>query len=725
MTGTSFSTISPRRPIVLRYAFAALAVYALTLPGALTAHAATKAGVSAAVRGVVERAAKDTAARIRSGQDIFMGDGIRSWLESGMQLMLLDETVFTIGPDSELIVDEFVYDPQTESGHVATTLTKGALRFVTGKVAKGGPDDVTVKMPVGTVGIRGTFGAASWDGSRAMVLLLGPGADNDAFSEEGRLDVTANGQTVELTRPGFGTTIAPGQPPAPAFRFTPELVGAMFGGGPGAPSGDDAGTEDSADTGASTSDSADPSADTDDSGTDTADSSTDTGDAGTDTSDTSTDSGSSGTLDSGTTTDVETSAGGDTSLALEATDTTTTLAASDTSSAELRTQITTQQATADITSTSTSISPVGLTTLQTLAGLTNGSLVFSKTGTPIGFGALGFENGTFDSVLKADLGAQTIGGSTSSIMVTGNPEAGAASTVTYPIPTVSMTSGFRGFAQYDYSLVQSAGTNACFTGCTAALRVRLVDIDAAVSGVADIQFSMRSGSMTELSALRNALADDPEMINDWVSTLLVHSDTPAEQILEKLKGLSDSLTRLGDGHAFVLEAGDAVKTFKKFYVTKLTELTGIAAGVFHYTGTSNFTQTLLGGGSVNFDGTMQASLQIDFGARTFGGGLSGVVVDSTAAGGNINAATGFGTAAFPVAPNNYYPDISGSPMMGIASLPVTNPDFTVVDGSILNEGTAIAARAGLQVDYDLGNGTDFGRGLMLTGVRTAGPAPAP
>ncbi len=264
-------------------------------------------------------------------------------------------------------------------------------------------------------------------------------------------------------------------------------------------------------------------------------------------------------------------------------------------------------------------------------------------------------------------------------MVTGNPEAGAASTVTYPIPTVSMTSGFRGFAQYDYSLVQSAGTNACFTGCTAALRVRLVDIDAAVSGVADIQFSM----------------------------------------------LSDSLMRLGDGHAFVLEAGDAVKTFKKFYVTKLTELTGIAAGVFHYTGTSNFTQTLLGGGSVNFDGTMQASLQIDFGARTFGGGLSGVVVDSTAAGGNINAATGFGTAAFPVAPNNYYPDISGSPMMGIASLPVTNPDFTVVGGSILNEGTAIAARAGLEVDYDLGNGTDFGRGLMLTGVRTAGPAPAP
>ena len=683
MTGTSFSTISPRRPIVLRYAFAALAVYALTLPGALTAHAATKAGVSAAVRGVVERAAKDTAARIRSGQDIFMGDGIRSWLESGMQLMLLDETVFTIGPDSELIVDEFVYDPQTESGHVATTLTKGALRFVTGKVAKGGPDDVTVKMPVGTVGIRGTFGAASWDGSRAMVLLLGPGADNDAFSEEGRLDVTANGQTVELTRPGFGTTIAPGQPPAPAFRFTPELVGAMFGGGPGAPSGDDAGTEDSADTGASTSDSADPSADTDDSGTDTADVSTGTGDGGTDTSDTSTDSGSSGTLDSGTTTDVETSAGGDTSLALEATDTTTTLAASDTSSAELRTQITTQQATADITSTSTSISPVGLTTLQTLAGLTNGSLVFSKTGTPIGFGALGFENGTFDSVLKADLGAQTIGGSTSSIMVTGNPEAGAASTVTYPIPTVSMTSGFRGFAQYDYSLVQSAGTNACFTGCTAALRVRLVDIDAAVSGVADIQFSMLSDSQT------------------------------------------DELMRLGDGHAFVLEAGDAVKTFKKFYVTKLTELTGIAAGVFHYTGTSNFTQTLLGGGSVNFDGTMQASLQIDFGARTFGGGLSGVVVDSTAAGGNINAATGFGTAAFPVAPNNYYPDISGSPMMGIASLPVTNPDFTVVDGSILNEGTAIAARAGLQVDYDLGNGTDFGRGLMLTGVRTAGPAPAP
>lgn len=655
MTETGLPTPPARRGLVLRSIFAALAAYALILPGTLPARAATKAGVSAAVRGTVERTLENITSRIRSGQDIFMGDGIRSHAQSGMQLMLLDETVFTIGPDSELIIDEFVYDPQTGSGHVATTLTKGALRFVTGKIAKGDPEDVTITLPVGSVGIRGTFGIATWDGSRALVLLLGPGADNDAFSEEGRLDVTANGQTIKLTRPGYGTSIVPGQPPAPAFRFTPELVNMVLGGGPGTPTKDDASTEETADTSE---------------GTASTDETTTTSAGETDTADSGTEGDGSSTQDGGTATDVETAAGGDTTLALEATETTTTLAASDTSSAEVQTQITTQQVTADITTNTDFISPIGLTTLFTLAGFSTGSLVFSDFGVPLESGALGFENGTFDTRLEVDLAAQTIGGGTSSIMVSGPTAGGPASTVTYPIPSIPLSWGYRDFALYVLNLNQSAGTNTCVYGCTATLTVQLIDIRTVTPGAADIFLYMA----------------------DSVSAFI------------------------GEGDTVLPETGIA-GVVQEFDATELTDLAGITSGVFHYQGVSNFTQTRMDGGSVHFDGTMKASLEIDFGARTFGGGLSGIIVDTTAAGGNISAETGIGAGAFPVAPSN-------APM-DFTSLPLTNTNFILQDGQLRNKGTAIAARAALTIAYDVANGTDYARGAMLTGLRAAGPAPAP
>ncbi|MEE8274785.1 MAG: FecR domain-containing protein [Alphaproteobacteria bacterium] len=185
--------------------------------------AAVQAGVSAAVRGqvdllpVVEKVKHEA----KSGEDVFLGDEISSFDESGMQLMLLDETIFTIGPNTDLTVDEFVYDPATDAGQVTASLAKGVLRFVTGKVADAAPQNMEIRLPVGTIGVRGTtIGAAQYDGTQALIVLLGPGLDNNADARAGRLDVTAAGVTVSLTRPRFGTTIEFGQPPAPPFQLT-------------------------------------------------------------------------------------------------------------------------------------------------------------------------------------------------------------------------------------------------------------------------------------------------------------------------------------------------------------------------------------------------------------------------------------------------------------------------------------------------------------------------
>ncbi len=94
--------------------------------------AVEQAGVTAAVRGAVnlDPATGEVAHVARSGEDVFLGDGISSGDRSGLQLMLLDETVFTVGANTELTVDEFVYDPATGAGQMSASLTKGIFRFV-------------------------------------------------------------------------------------------------------------------------------------------------------------------------------------------------------------------------------------------------------------------------------------------------------------------------------------------------------------------------------------------------------------------------------------------------------------------------------------------------------------------------------------------------------------------------------------------------------------------
>lgn len=110
------------------------------LTGAGTAWA-QQAGVAAAVRGQVEIAERSGAVGrlVKSGEPIFLGNAIKSGAESGLQILLLDETTFTIGPNSELTIDEFVFDPKTSVGKVSASVAKGVFRFVTGKVARDQP----------------------------------------------------------------------------------------------------------------------------------------------------------------------------------------------------------------------------------------------------------------------------------------------------------------------------------------------------------------------------------------------------------------------------------------------------------------------------------------------------------------------------------------------------------------------------------------------------------
>jgi len=73
-----------------------------------------------------------------------------------LRLVLLDESLFTIGPGGEMVIDEFVYDPRTDIRNVSLRILKGGFRFIGGKAESQNPETNKVQIAVGDLGFRGT-----------------------------------------------------------------------------------------------------------------------------------------------------------------------------------------------------------------------------------------------------------------------------------------------------------------------------------------------------------------------------------------------------------------------------------------------------------------------------------------------------------------------------------------------------------------------------------------
>ena len=189
---------------------------------------AQKIGVTAALRGEVVRVAsadKTTPLGVlSSGSVIYLGDEIKVAKDGRLQVLLLDETVFTLGSGAEMTIDKFVYNPNKGAGELVSNITKGAFRFISGKVAKQNKDAMKVKIPSGIIGVRGTqvAGEIRNDGS-SSIILVGPGLNNLGVAT-GAITLTNNQGSVEISRPGYMTTISQNTPPSTPEIASPEQI---------------------------------------------------------------------------------------------------------------------------------------------------------------------------------------------------------------------------------------------------------------------------------------------------------------------------------------------------------------------------------------------------------------------------------------------------------------------------------------------------------------------
>lgn len=71
-------------------------------------------------------------------------------------LTFADNSLLSVGPNSTLSLDRFVFNSTTHEGRFDSSLKKGTLAVVSGKIVKQTPGAMTVRTPSAILGARGT-----------------------------------------------------------------------------------------------------------------------------------------------------------------------------------------------------------------------------------------------------------------------------------------------------------------------------------------------------------------------------------------------------------------------------------------------------------------------------------------------------------------------------------------------------------------------------------------
>lgn len=130
--------------------------------GSATAQAQTTpapsptAGLVKRASGVVTVSRASVTLPVQPGLIIQVGDTFRTGPDGAVALALADDTLLSVGPDSELQVTAFNFDSTTQDGNLLASVWRGTVAFVTGLIAKKAPESVRVQTRTVVLGVRGT-----------------------------------------------------------------------------------------------------------------------------------------------------------------------------------------------------------------------------------------------------------------------------------------------------------------------------------------------------------------------------------------------------------------------------------------------------------------------------------------------------------------------------------------------------------------------------------------
>jgi hypothetical protein len=138
--------------------------------------------------------------------DIFSYNTVKTG-KGKVAIGFIDDTRVDVTEHSKLIIDEFVYDPNTKTGSLSLKAALGTIRYASGQIAKTSPTNVQIRTPTATIGVRGTDFTMTVDEIGSSTIILLPSCDTNGFCFVGEITVESDAGQVIMNTAFQATTV--------------------------------------------------------------------------------------------------------------------------------------------------------------------------------------------------------------------------------------------------------------------------------------------------------------------------------------------------------------------------------------------------------------------------------------------------------------------------------------------------------------------------------------
>jgi hypothetical protein len=141
---------------------------------------------------------------VKLHDEVLFKDVIQTQDESRTRALFQDDSMLTVGENSRVEIDEYIYNPEKNVRQAIVKLMQGQVRALVSKVFKANGSRFEIHTPSAVAAARGTYFTVWVENGQSGIINIG---------EKGRVDFTSGGMTVAVD-PGFFSIAHEGQAPS-------------------------------------------------------------------------------------------------------------------------------------------------------------------------------------------------------------------------------------------------------------------------------------------------------------------------------------------------------------------------------------------------------------------------------------------------------------------------------------------------------------------------------
>ena len=155
----------------------------------------------------IDRQNGDKGIEVKKELDVLSYDTLKTG-NGKVGIQFIDDTRVDVTQHSKLVIDEFVYDPNTKTGSLSLKAKLGTVRYASGQIAKNSKQNVKISTPTATIAVRGTDFAMTIDEIGGSTIVLLPSCNDVGFCYVGEIEVMTDAGFVIMNQAFQATSVS-------------------------------------------------------------------------------------------------------------------------------------------------------------------------------------------------------------------------------------------------------------------------------------------------------------------------------------------------------------------------------------------------------------------------------------------------------------------------------------------------------------------------------------